>query len=543
MPHAATILRLGVLFVLVAASLALSIGVNGTFTSPDENANFVFASTVAKGEGLCVVDDAASLADGLAHPRSTVVVDECIVPASFIGLPVLAGGVGAVFGAWGILLVTPLFALLAVVCFWDIVRRVWGDERLADMAALFAFAHPAWLALSSRVIMHNVAFVASLIIALWFAVVAFPKRRVLAMFLSGIAVGLAIALRAFELPWVFASVILLAVALRLSVTWRRTFAWCAGCALVLAALGVWNVLTYGSPFASGYLVDVPSAAAPPSAVSAIAPAWSASGVLTYVLPFGFDAKAIVKNSWYYGVSLFPLATALAVAGAGLAFWRGKRPSTAEATRQRATRVVAYVTFGLTLWLAVVYGSWTFADNPDPSAITIGNSHVRYWLPLFVLGGFLAASAVRRVEVAIAARSRGFAAAFVVAVALAFVTASAAAVLLGSDGTLATRRALASFAVKRDAVIAATEQNAVIVVDRADKYLFPLRSVVVPLRSDATYAALPELALNAPLYYFGITLPSEDITYLNDVKLAKLGLRIDLVATIDEESLYRLMIDP
>ena len=36
------------------------------------------------------------------------------------------------------------------------------------------------------------------------------------------------------------------------------------------------------------------------------------------------------------------------------------------------------------WLLVVYGSWWFSDNPDPTAITLGSSYVRYFLPLYIL---------------------------------------------------------------------------------------------------------------------------------------------------------------
>jgi hypothetical protein len=48
-------------------------------------------------------------------------------------------------------------------------------------------------------------------------------------------------------------------------------------------------------------------------------------------------------------------------------------------------------------MAVVYGSWSMADNPDPKAITIGNSHVRYWLPLFTASSVLVALAFLRIR--------------------------------------------------------------------------------------------------------------------------------------------------
>ena len=110
---------------------------------------------------------------------------------------------------------------------------------------------------------------------------------------------------------------------------------------------------------------------------------------------------------------------------------------------------------------------------------------------------------------------------------------------GDDGLLRTRQVLFESAAKRDAIIAVTEDSAIIVVDRADKFLFPHRRVIQPLRSDATYAVLADAVKLAPLYYYGIPFPDVDMTYLNDVKLAALGLRIDAVTAIGDETLYRI----
>lgn len=530
MSRAMLLLRIGVLVGFFGISLVLTFGFAGTFLSPDENANFTFASSVASGSGFCIQDDAARLAGGIVHPRSTLVVDGCIVPGSFIGLPLLAGAIGLVFGLWGSLLVTPILSLFAVICTWNLVRKVTRDEALADLAVIFSFAHPAWLYYCGRVMMHNIAFVAWLLIGLWFAVCAFPKHRVWGMAASGAAVGLAVAMRTFEATWVLALVVAGMLAFRRHLTRGFFVSWIAGFVVAVAVVATGNMLTYGSPLTTGYTVDVPGAAAAPSVGVAVAPAWSLPAWLEYAFPFGFDPKAILKNSWWYGVALFPWATMLAVLGFAFAL-RDSR---------RAVRAVAWVTLGLTVWLAVVYGSWTFADNPDPRAVTIGNSHVRYWLPLFVLGGWLVAYVVRMAWAWLATKSRLWANVALVVVLVVWTGLSAMIVFGGTDGFLAARKALASFETKREVVLANTEEHAVVIVDRADKFVFPHRSVVVPLRSDATYAAMPELVAAGPLYYFGITLPERDVAYLNDVKLAVLGLRLERVTSVNEESLYRIV---
>ncbi len=110
---------------------------------------------------------------------------------------------------------------------------------------------------------------------------------------------------------------------------------------------------------------------------------------------------------------------------------------------------------------------------------------------------------------------------------------------GTDGFVATRAAMHTFVEKRAVILDATESDAVLIVDRADKYLFPHRRVIVPLRSDATYAIIPTLLDHAPIYYFGITLPAIDLEHLNEDRFKKDDLEIVHVLTIQEESLYRI----
>jgi len=114
-----------------------------------------------------------------------------------------------------------------------------------------------------------------------------------------------------------------------------------------------------------------------------------------------------------------------------------------------------------------------------------------------------------------------------------------AFLSPQDGIVAAANGLVESRATRDTVNALTETNSVIIVDRADKIFFPDRRVLYPLRDDATYALMPRIALRVPLYYYGITLPQTDVDYLNGDRLAKLGLKIDVVRTFRIETLYRI----
>ena len=87
------------------------------------------------------------------------------------------------------------------------------------------------------------------------------------------------------------------------------------------------------------------------------------------------------------------------------------------------------------------------------------------------------------------------------------------------------------------IIVATQSESIIIVDRADKYLWPERQVIVPLRSENTYQHLSDLVVTGPLYYFGITLPESDLNYFQSTILTPINLKIISVMTIGEESLY------
>ncbi len=108
----------------------------------------------------------------------------------------------------------------------------------------------------------------------------------------------------------------------------------------------------------------------------------------------------------------------------------------------------------------------------------------------------------------------------------------------NEGLSAVRNNLVKYQGEAVNVFELTENDALIVVDRADKYLYPERSVLYPLRSDHTYELLPAAVSKKPTYYFGLTLPAQDFDWLREKKLPPLGLTVVMVADWGEKSLYR-----
>lgn len=527
----------------------LSFAVPFVFTSPDENANFTFARMVMMTGDFGIPDVINAPLGGIVHPRSVVVVAMLAQPGSFIGWPLLAGWVGNITGATGIMLLTPFLVLAALGMWFDLSRRLTGDTRFAALATVLLAVHPALWYYANRGMMHNVPFLCMLIVAAW---VAFTRpfsrtsktvsAQVVDMGLAGVFVSAALTMRTSEAVWVGVVLVIFAAVWRRHVRhWSGWAALVLGIALPLAVMGGWNAHLYGSPFVSGYTVGETTnderqmtndgSKITNDGATEVPDSQFVARSSQFLLPFGVHPRAMLKNIWHYGLMLFPWMTVLAAAGIVSVVTRKKSPHTQQGD---AWRVLAWVTLGLATWLGLVYGSWSFNDNPDPAAITIGDSHVRYWLPLFALSTLFAARAIVTIIAPFTRQTR-----VAVAVVVAIVVLSSVVVFGGPDGLLRTRSVLFASSAKRTALLAATEDDAILVVDRADKFLFPYRRVIQPLRSEDTYAALPLAVQHAPLYYYGIPFPETDMTYLNTVKLAALRLRIDPVVMIGDEMLYRI----
>lgn len=518
------ILRIAILGIVCATMGWLTIGTDGIFASPDESANAFFSQKFAETGSMTVSEPLNAIAQGVIHPRSTIAPGIVILPTSFLGFPFVTGVLRFAFGAFGMFIFTPMIAALGVAAMWWMVRRLSNDELLADLSALFMLVHPAFWYYSARVMMPNVAFVSMLVIGVAVFVLASSKRSIALGCFAGALFAAGLTMRLVEAPIAVVVIAVLLVAYRKVLPWKILCGAVIGGSVVLGAYLVANSALYGSALTTGY--TLPDARSATDTVASISPFATIGHLL---LPFGFHPRAMLTNVFYYGWWLYPVSSSLVVIGAWFA-WTAKE-------RRKAWRTFV-VCLGVTaLWMAVVYGSWSIADNPDPKAITIGNSHVRYWLPLFTASSVLVALAFLRIREKMTHGLRSVVGSIALIVIIG--TMSIQTVFLGSDGLVAARTAAIASIEKRTVVLANTESDAVVIVDRADKYLFPSRRVIVPLRSDSTYEAMPTLAPIVPLYYFGITFPESDLAYLNEQKLAELGLTIAPIVTIQNETLYRI----
>jgi hypothetical protein len=535
--------RITLLVASVVSMAWLMFGIQDVFPSPDERANALFAQTIATYGSLCVFEPLNVIAQGLVHPRSTVVLDDCILPTSFLGFPIVNAISFFVFSLWGksvatfaSFMMTPLLAVLALVAWWWTIRRLTDDERFADLAAFLVMVHPAWWYYGARAMMHNVPFVASLMIASAIFLRATDRRSRLGGVLAGVVFGVACSMRLVEAPLMLVLIAAFVFVCRQSIPWKALHRhpllfFVVSASAVMAAYAVVSYAVYDSWFVTGYSVSETTQMIVGVSPTKSEPISIIDRVFSMLLPFGFHPRAMLRHGLQYGVQLYPLLSILSAIGMIFAF----------RMRHGYWRLSAVLLCCASLWMLVLYGSWSIADNVDPRAITVGNSYVRYWLPLFVASSVFGALALRTVM-----KKFRFGSVIVGVLCIILLITSARTVFGGTDGLLATRSALLTFQEKRESILRhvacdrGDDARPVIIVDRADKFLFPACRVIVPLRSDATYAILSVLRDVVPLYYYGITFPDRDVEYLNTVILPSHHLRIEHVETMEEESLYRFV---
>ncbi|MDP3985655.1 MAG: hypothetical protein Q8P82_02720, partial [bacterium] len=398
---------------------------------------------------------------------------------------------------------------------------------------------------------HNVLFTVLLIFAAYFLVAqpitrhtfgSYALKKIISRldwWCGGLLCGAALWVRTAELPWMAIAILVLFIVFRKTVKWPQVIAGGIGIIMMVIPMGLVNQSVYGSPWWSGYTFPsgsvplVSETVDPTVSQSPSLPVFqSLANIPRLLLPFGIHPRTALTHFANFYVWL-PWWMSLVLLGSVLVFaW--------NLIRRRCTReelACMGLFLGVTGWLVLVYGSWVVRDNPDPNAVTIGNSYLRYWLPSFVLATAVAGMAARMV----AQRLRRIHVWIAVGGLVLLVSASGWLVFSSSDDSInAMIRTLDRYAVVKTEVLRETPKQSVVVVDRADKIFFPDRKVMTPLRSSATYDVLRAMHLRAPLYYFGITLTDEDLEYHNSVLLPPTGLLLRPLRNLGNEPLYRFV---
>ncbi|MBU1348611.1 hypothetical protein KJ781_00915, partial [Patescibacteria group bacterium] len=358
----------------------------------------------------------------------------------------------------GFVLFTPLLALSTVIPLWFATTR-WG--RTGQAATLVGWlTFPTVMLYANRGLFPNLPVLCLAIWASWLI----SRRGTASLVVAGSLTGLAILIRPTEIVWVGVWVGMAYLVSHPPKTWTlrrcvRDFIVVSAPFVAIAAIGAclaW--MTYGSPLAIGYQLRDPSTG-PAIATAATQVSWFESWA------FGFHPRNVWFNATSYLLTyLFPWAV-LALVATVLA-WK-------DAVERRWLYVAAW-TVGV---LCLIYGQGIYQDHVKADAVTLGNSFLRYLLPVAAIGALALGRVAAWIERTVPR------AGFTLAILVVTLTASLGiwtATVRDDEGLTQDRIELLRYASIRDDAVSVLDPSTIVLSDRSDKIFFPAFRVASPL---------------------------------------------------------------
>lgn len=458
------------------ATASILVGANPPFSSPDETANRFFAERVAQ---TGMPDASTADTTGIVHPRSVRVLENRLVSSSFLGLPLLYGAIGRLVGMDAVWVLTPLLAVLGAIAFESVLRPLFGP-RVSYLSLVLLLLNPVYAYYATHAFWHNGPFMALLLIAAALLYRARSGAKWSALF-GGAVLGLAIAFRSNEVPWILAGLALVALLARSQLKLVHILVPIA-MAVVLVPVLLFQHRVFGSAITGTY-----------GATLAVSVEDSSGGITLALtralLPFGLHPSESFSTFARYSIPFLFGSFTLGLLWSFSTLARG--------TRTQRWYVGAFLV--LTAWLALYYGSFGFVEFlPEPSAILLGDSHFRYWLPVYVLAVPLTAAFLHHLRSVTHGRF------LAVSAMLAVLTGGLLRFTVDPHAGLVAQWKDRRTAIGiRATVIDSTPEDATVIAGPLDKVLWPKRSVVgydlVPLPDDLLHS-VPSLLESGPLFF-------------------------------------------
>lgn len=524
-------LALSALF--VAAGILLSYlpfsGLN-VFLSPDETGVFVAAKQWAE-QGSAVIEEKLATSIPWLHPRSWISHESAIVPVGFLGWPWIISWFIRILGAGSASIGAMLIILSCIYPMYRLMRPI--GKAPAFIGTIVAVTSPAFLLYGNRSLFPNAAIIS---LALWSAWM-FRDLVVPAMsdqwsdrikfILFGLLSGLMLAIRPVESVWIIPWFIVLGWNWRPSL--KQSLWIVLGLFFALAPLAWEAQVAYGGFWKAGYWMRGNSL------ITTTAPI-PQNVYSPELFPFGFHPKSILSNAYsFLGMTLFPWMVPLLIMFILVVVGIIKGDETLN-WLERLKKFVAgnrgkY--FLASLWtfafLVLYYGNGRYLDNINGNA-TIGNSYIRYLMPI----GFISALSLAWIYRLSSISKYGRPVVIAIAVLLAL-TGTWRAYAADEEGLLAGRTELARYAAIREAAGQWFEPGDIIISERSDKIFFPVYRAVSPL-PPIDQASLLSAAVEQGT---GIGLFVRPMAQSQADLWRKVGLEPVELAVFGREKLYRL----
>jgi hypothetical protein len=589
--HYLVIFFMALIFFLVASSFNYFTQSYGEqdfvkWASPDETANYTFAKLYAQTGQITMAEENNLLAHDIIKPRSVRSDNGVLKPVSFLGIILIYGKIASLTTYKIIPYLTPFFAAIGLFYFYALVKNIFGKNNALISTSLLAM-FPVYIYYSARSMFHNVLFTVLLVIGLYY-LVAMNKRKMkikkeeeiwhfctranwrglIYAALAGLAIGLAISARSSESLWVGPVLVLLYLFNIRRTGLIKVFIFLAAFVLALMPTFYYNQLLYGSFYFGGYpemntsIINIKDASG--SVIqSSVANNFHFnkelfSKIKNNILVFGLHPRQAMTMFKYYFMEMFPWIFWPAIFGIALYISNWRRYKYRIWVFSAGLALTAII-------LVLYYGSWTFFDNPNRANHTIGNSYTRYWLPIYLgVLPFISLLLIRLTRVISRlfkklGHSRQFGKFFSwrinrhwlhVGLRLAAIIAvfywSVNFLLGGSEeGLIYLARRQQEAKVEWRAVMDATENNSVLITMYGDKLFFPERKIIMGQFNDQNMNVEYKTLVNIlPVYYYNFSFQPADLDYLNNTRLANVGLQIKEIKKVtDKFTLYQLYNKP
>lgn len=517
---------LAIIFFFIYSSIYFSLRPQATgddmwiFNTPDETANYFFIERLAQENSFRYSEPLNQIGQfNLVHPRSTKVVNDEIVPGNFAGFLLIMAVLAKLFSVGAIPFLIPIFSVLAVVCFYSILKKIFS-ENIAFWSSVLLLLTPAFWYYNSRSLFNNVLFIDFLIIGVWFLFRFLQSKKIRSLAISGILLGLALSMRASDLIWVAFLVGSIFIYNRKNLVWKHWLIMAISVILAFLPVLIIQNNLYGSPLVTGYNPEIGATLSGGNFYLNIAK--------QLLLPFGFHVFNIISNLYYFFVKIFWWQFALSLIGVAalMKSWRNQQTDNKEKYYLAvATLVIIFV--------AIYYGSWKFFDNLIASPL-IGSSQTRYLLPVYILSLPWAAKAI--IWLAGFFKNKKINQLFIIFIVAVFGGLSADVVLYqGPESLMSVKKTVLSYHEISKNIRNKAEPKAVIVSGYSDKLFFPKRAVIFYWHEPEFLADIEKIVKIVPVYFYSID-------YINDINyiVDNSDLSESLILEINErEALYRL----
>ncbi|MFA6503894.1 MAG: hypothetical protein WCT54_03020 [Patescibacteria group bacterium] len=482
---------------LVGQWIRLPLVHQGIWMSPDEAANALAAVHFA-GHGSFAVDYPLAASFNWAVPRSFTVLPGQIAPIGFLGMPLILAFAFKLFGIFGLLFLTPLIALAALWPLWKSLPVKWNEGAKWSVLLVW-ISFPTVIIYANRGAFGNLFLVC---LAIWIWWMLTKVKTIWRYPVTGFLLGLALMIRPPEAIWLL-PVALFAFLYRHSlsssgksddvksradhVALRETrgsskinqnklisgFLFVIPLLITLSLGAYLGHQTYARWFVSGYQIRSTynlDAAQHSSSVETYESYVNSVSVFD-TFPIGVHPRNLAWNVWQYVIKLFWPWTVVCLLAVIIAV--------REKIWRKSEKWVAAAFAWTTIWLIVFYGNGVYQDHVGVNVASMGNSFLRYLLPLSVVAAVSVGYVLERLWKVWSLK--------IIAACIVIVIVGMGqwySINKDDEGMAANAKEMGRYAQIRDDARSWLDPATIVVSDRNDKVFFPIFQSVSPLPDDA-----------------------------------------------------------